>query len=182
MIHPFLPAQVRAIDEANASHKVISYGVSSYGYDIRLSVSKFLVSIRKPMSIIDPKNFNETLLRSAMLYDDDNGEYFIIPAHTYALGVAVEKLNIPSDILVICTGKSTYARCGLIVNVTPAEPGWRGHLTLEISNSGCSDAKVYVNEGIAQLMFLQGEPCKTTYADRAGKYQDQKQTVVLPTT
>lgn len=180
MIFPFLGGQIRSRESALNSHKVISYGLSSYGYDIRLSKKEFLVFVRKPLTIIDPKNFDTQMLESAPLIEDYTGSYFILPAHTYALGVAVERLNVPDNILVICLGKSTYARSGLIVNVTPAEPGWRGHLTLEISNSSCADAKVYADEGIAQLVFHEGTECKTTYSARDGKYQDQSNTVVLP--
>lgn len=175
MIAPFEPSLVRKVEGV----PVVSYGLSSYGYDIRLSKREFRVFRHKPGSVIDPKAFDREFLEGAELRSDDSGEFFVVPGNSYGLGVAVEKLSIPLDVTAICVGKSTYARCGLIVNMTPVEAGWRGHLTIEISNSSKADCRVYVNEGIAQLLFFRGEPCKTTYDTRSGKYQDQEEQIVV---
>lgn len=176
MIENFIPVLMRQTLE----RKVISYGLSSYGYDIRLSPSDFRIFRHIPGKVVDPKNFNPDNLEQAKLYHDETGDYFILPSHSYGLGVALERLHIPSNVTVICIGKSTYARTGLICNLTPIESGWRGYLTLEISNSSGADCKVYANEGIAQLLFFEGEPCLTSYEDRKGKYQDQLHQVTLP--
>ena len=159
MINPFEPVQVR---DGN-----ISYGLSSYGYDIRVS-SEFKVFTNVHNSIVDPKNFDD---RS---FVDIEGSECIIPPNSFALARTEEYFRIPRDVLVICVGKSTYARCGLIVNVTPLEPTWEGYLTLEISNTTPLPAKVYGGEGIAQLLFFEGdEEPETAYADRQGKYMEQ---------
>ncbi|MDE0729855.1 MAG: dCTP deaminase [Longimicrobiales bacterium] len=159
MIDPFEPAQVR---DGN-----ISYGLSSYGYDIRVS-SEFKVFTNVHNSIVDPKNFDD---RS---FVDIEGSECIIPPNSFALARTEEHFRIPRNVLVICVGKSTYARCGLIVNVTPLEPTWEGYLTLEISNTTPLPAKVYGGEGIAQLLFFEGdEEPETAYADRQGKYMEQ---------
>lgn len=157
--------------------KVISYGVGSYGYDIRLSPLEFKVFRHVPGTVVDPKNFNPNNLVDAELHEDATGTYFILPAHTYGLGVAKELLHIPDNITVICIGKSTYARIGVIANLTPGEAGWRGHLTLEFSNSSSADCKIYANEGVVQLLFFEGEKCDVSYEDRAGKYQDQPEKI-----
>lgn len=175
MIEPFTPGLVKKSNGV----KVISFGVSSYGYDIRLSPKELLIFKHLPGTVVNPKNFNPKNLEPTTLLTDEYGDYFIIPAHSYALGVALEKLKIPSNITAICLGKSTYARVGLIVNVTPAEASWEGNLTLEFSNSANADCRVYANEGIAQLLFLEGEQCNITYAQREGKYQYQKEEVTL---
>jgi dCTP deaminase len=175
MISPFEPQQIRRIDDV----PVISYGLSSFGYDIRLSPVEFRIFRHIPGTVVDPKNFNPENLEPTQLHTDDNGSYFILPAHSYGLGVALERLEIPDNITVICIGKSTYARCGIIANLTPAEAAWRGHLTLEFSNSSSADCRIYANEGVVQLIFLEGEPCSTSYESRQGKYQDQPQFVTL---
>lgn len=181
MIDPFEPSLIRAIEEDRGlARKVLSYGASSYGYDIRLSPKEFLIFKHIPGTVVDPKNFNPDNLESVPLHQDEQGDFFIIPAHSYGLGVALERLDVPPNITVICLGKSTYARCSIILNATPAEACWRGHLTLELSNSSSADCRVYANEGIAQLLFFEGEPCNVTYEDRLGKYQDQSHQVVLP--
>ena len=181
MIEPFESSLVREIPLENGSfRKVLSYGQSSFGLDIRLSNQEFLIFRHIPGTIINPKRFNPKNLESVPLHEDEDGEFFIIPAHSYGLGVALEKIKVPPNITIICVGKSSYARCGLIVNTTPAEAAWEGHLTLEFSNSSSADCRVYANEGIAQLLFLEGDPCQTTYADRNGKYQNQPQRVTLP--
>ena len=128
---------------------------------------------------MNPKNFNPKNLEKTVLHHDDDGDFFILPAHSYGLGVAFEKMKVPENITVICIGKSTYARLGIIVNTTPAEAGWEGHLTLEFSNSSGADCRIYAEEGICQLLFFEGDPCSTTYEDRKGKYQNQPEQVTL---
>jgi dCTP deaminase len=180
MIAPFEASLIRQIEQPDASlHRVISYGLSSYGYDLRLSSREFRVFRHIPGTIVDPKNFNPANLEPAELHEDKQGCYFILPAHSYGLGVALERLEVPENVTVICIGKSTYARIGLIANLTPAEAGWRGHLTLEFSNSSSADCRVYANEGIVQLLFFEGEPCAVSYHTRKGKYQDQVEAVTL---
>lgn len=169
MITPFEPSQIRQIED----RKIISYGCSSTGYDIRLSPNDFRIFRHIPGSIVDPKNFDSRHLEPAELRTDETGEYFVLPGNTYGLGVALERIKLPRIITAICIGKSTYARVGLIANLTPVEPGWEGHLTMEFSNSSNADIKVYANEGIVQLLFLESEPCMTSYSDREGKYQSQ---------
>lgn len=165
MIEPFVDGQIR--------EDVVSYGLSSYGYDIRVG-SEFKVFTDVHSVVVDPKDFDE---RS---FVDIEGDHCIIPPNSFALARTLERFAIPEDVLVVCVGKSTYARCGIIVNVTPLEPEWRGHLTLEISNTTPLPAKIYAREGIAQLLFFQGDEVpSTTYAQRAGKYQDQEG-VTLP--
>jgi dCTP deaminase len=164
MIEPFEDRQVRA--------GVISYGVSSYGYDIRVA-DQFKVFTNINSTIVDPKNFDE---RS---FVDIKGDC-IIPPNSFALAKTIEYFRIPRDVLTVCVGKSTYARCGLIVNVTPFEPEWEGFVTLEISNTTPLPAKVYANEGIAQVLFFQSdEVCEVSYKDKKGKYQGQ-QGLTLP--
>ena len=159
MIEPFEPSQVR--------EGVISYGVSSFGYDIRVA-DEYKVFTDVFSVVVDPKNFDD---RS---FVDFKGDHCIIPPRSFALARTLEYFRIPSDVLVVCVGKSTYARCGIIVNVTPLEPEWRGYLTLEISNTTPLPAKIYSNEGLAQLLFFQGdETPEVTYAMKKGKYQDQ---------
>jgi len=165
MIEPFVDGQKR--------EGVISYGLSSYGYDARVA-SEFKIFTNVNSAVVDPKDFS---MNSFVERDTD---MCIIPPNSFALARTVEYFRIPRDVLVICLGKSTYARCGIIVNVTPLEPGWEGHVTLEFSNTTPLPARIYANEGAAQFLFLQGnEPCETSYADRAGKYMGQKG-VTLP--
>jgi dCTP deaminase len=181
MISPFESSLIRKLqpDSSQLPQPVISYGLSSYGYDIRLSGSEFRIFRHIPGTVIDPKNFNPQNLESTQLHTDESGSYFILPAHSYGLGVALEKLEVPANITVICIGKSTYARCGIIANLTPAEAAWRGHLTLEFSNSSSADCRIYANEGVVQLLFLEGEPCAVSYETRRGKYQDQLEIVTI---
>lgn len=181
LIKPFEPSLIRRVQLANHRHEtpVISYGLSSYGYDIRLSPNEFRIFRHVPGTVIDPKNFNPENLEPTRLMTDENGSYFILPAHSYGLGVALERLQMPNNITTICIGKSTYARCGIIANLTPAEAGWRGNLTLEFSNSSSADCRIYANEGVVQLLFLEGEPCQVSYETRRGKYQDQPEAVTL---
>ncbi|MEH2368177.1 dCTP deaminase [Nostoc sp.] len=175
MILPFEPNLIRHSEEL----PVISFGLGSFGYDIRLSPVDFRIFRHIPGTVVDPKNFNPENLLPTKLHTDVNGSYFILPAHSYGLGVALERLEIPNNITVICIGKSTYARCGIIANVTPAEAAWRGYLTLELSNASSADCRIYANEGIVQLMFLEGETCDVNYETRQGKYQDQPDVVTI---
>ncbi|MEI8393886.1 MAG: dCTP deaminase [Rhodospirillaceae bacterium] len=166
MIEPFV--------ESQRADGVISYGLSSYGYDARVS-SKFKIFTNVDNAVVDPKNFSE------QGFVERNVDVCVIPPNSFALACSVEYFRVPRDVLVICLGKSTYARCGLIVNVTPLEPEWEGHVTLEISNTTPLPARVYANEGLCQFLFLKGEgPCETSYADRKGKYMWQQAEVVLP--
>ena len=163
MIEPFAPQQVREVE----GRRVISYGLSSYGYDVRCS-RQFKIFTNVHSTIVDPKNFDP---RS---FVDFEGDECIVPPNSFALAVTVEYFRIPRDILTICLSKSTYARCGIIVNVTPLEPEWEGQVTLEFSNTTTLPAKIYANEGVAQVLFLQAdEVCETSYRDRQGKYQGQ---------
>ncbi|MFN6566561.1 dCTP deaminase [Dendronalium sp. ChiSLP03b] len=181
MISPFEPSLIRKVqkDESVGVQPVISYGVSSYGYDIRLSSAEFRIFRHIPGTIVNPKKFNPHNLEPTPLHRDTNDIYFILPAHSYGLGVALERLEVPNNITVICIGKSTYARCGIITSITPAEAGWRGHLTLEFSNSSSTDCRIYADEGVVKLIFLEGEPCAISYNARQGKYQDQAELVTL---
>ncbi|WP_035991162.1 dCTP deaminase [Leptolyngbya sp. KIOST-1] len=181
MIEPFQPSLVRQLEpgEKGLGQPVISYGLSSYGYDIRLSPAEFRIFRHIPGTVVDPKNFSPANLERTEIKTDDSGSYFILPAHSYGLGVALEKISVPNNISVICIGKSTYARCGIIANLTPAEAGWRGHLTLEFSNSSSADCRIYAGEGVVQLIFFEGEPCQVSYEARRGKYQDQAEQVTL---
>ena len=152
---------------------IISYGLSSYGYDCRLS-DEFMIFTNVDNAIVDPKEFNPDS------FVERKTDVCVIPPNSFVLCRTVETFKVPRDVLVICLGKSTYARCGLIVNVTPLEPEWEGQVTLEISNTTPLPAKVYANEGIAQFLFFKGEtPCETSYADRSGKYMGQEG-VTLP--
>ncbi len=176
IIEPFEAKLINLIE----NRKLLSYGMSSYGYDIRLSEKEFWIFKHIPGTVLDPKSFNPANLEKAKLYEDEKGDkYFILPANSYGLGVAVERLNLPENITCLAIGKSTYARCGIIANTTPAEAGWCGHLTLEFSNSSKADCKIYANEGVVQLLFFEGDPCATSYAKRSGKYQDQPEKVTI---
>ncbi len=169
MISPFEPNQVRD----NGAGRMISYGTSSYGYDVRCS-TEFKIFTNINSAIVDPKNFDENS------FVDVSSDVCIIPPNSFALARTVELFKIPRNVLTVCLGKSTYARCGIIVNVTPLEPEWEGHVTLEFSNTTPLPAKIYANEGVAQMLFFESdEVCETSYADRKGKYQGQ-QGVTLP--
>ncbi len=171
MIEPFSPNQVR---EDNGS-KIISYGTSSYGYDVRCA-REFKVFTNINSAVVDPKDF------ATSSFVDIESDVCIIPPNSFALARTVEYFRIPRNVLTICLGKSTYARCGIIVNVTPLEPEWEGHVTLEFSNTTPLPAKIYANEGVAQMLFLESdEQCMTSYKDRKGKYQGQTG-VTLPET
>jgi dCTP deaminase len=163
MIDPFEPNQVREID----GRKIVSYGTSSYGYDIRCS-NEFKLFTNINSTIVDPKNFDSNS------FVEVNNDFCIIPPNSFALARTVEYFRIPRSVMTVCLGKSTYARCGIIVNVTPFEPEWEGYVTLEFSNTTPLPAKIYANEGIAQVLFFEAdEVCETSYKDRGGKYQGQ---------
>jgi len=165
MIEPFVDKQVR--------QGVISFGVSSYGYDIRVA-DEFMIFTNVHSAIVDPKNFDTKSMF------EFKGDVCVIPPNSFALSRTIEYFRIPRKVLTICLGKSTYARCGLIVNVTPFEPEWEGYVTLEISNTTPLPAKIYANEGLAQVLFFEAdEECEISYADKKGKYQKQ-QSIVLP--
>jgi len=159
MIDPFV--------EKQKSKGIISYGLSSFGYDIRIA-DEFKIFTNVYTSTIDPKNFDPKLL-----VDIKGVDHILLPANSFCLARTVEWFKIPRNIMTVCVGKSTYARCGIIINVTPFEPCWEGYATMEISNTTPSPAKIYANEGIAQVLFFLGDDCETSYEDRSGKYQRQ---------
>jgi dCTP deaminase len=164
MIEPFVDRQVR---QNEAGQGVISYGLSSYGYDLRVA-DEFKVFTNVFNTVVDPKAFD------SKSFVDVHGPVCIVPPNSFALARSVEYFRIPRDLLTICLGKSTYARCGIIVNVTPFEPEWEGHVTLEISNTTPLPAKIYANEGLAQVIFLRAtSPCEISYAEKKGRYQAQ---------
>ncbi|WP_438970106.1 dCTP deaminase [Methylophaga sp.] len=163
MITPFESGQIRYQND----ERIISYGTSSYGYDVRCS-DEFKIFTNINSAIVDPKNFDENS------FVDVQSDVCIIPPNSFALARTVETFRIPRNVLTVCLGKSTYARCGIIVNVTPLEPEWEGQVTLEFSNTTPLPAKIYANEGVAQMLFFESdEVCETSYADRGGKYQGQ---------
>jgi len=171
MITPYSPQQVRSEN----NQKIISYGTSSYGYDVRCA-REFKIFTNINSAIVDPKAFDDNSFVNVL------SDVCIIPPNSFALARTIEYFKIPRNVLTICLGKSTYARCGIIVNVTPLEPEWEGHVTLEFSNTTNLPAKIYANEGVAQMIFLESdEVCLTSYKDRGGKYQGQKG-VTLPKT
>jgi len=171
MIEPFAPGQVREVD----GRRIVSYGTSSYGYDVRCA-AEFKIFTNINSTIVDPKDFDPNS------FVDFTGEVCIIPPNSFALARTVEYFRIPRSVLTVCLGKSTYARCGIIVNVTPLEPEWEGHVTLEFSNTTPLPAKIYANEGVAQMLFFESdEVCDVSYRDRGGKYQGQRG-VTLPKT
>jgi dCTP deaminase len=166
MIEPFEPGQIKEVD----GRRVVSYGTSSYGYDIRCS-DEFKLFTNINTTIVDPKSFDPNS------FVDVKGGVCIIPPNSFALARTVEYFRVPRNVLILCLGKSTYARCGIIVNVTPLEPEWEGYVTLEFSNTTPLPAKIYANEGVAQVIFLEAQPddvCETSYKDRRGKYQGQR--------
>lgn len=175
MITPFVDHLVSKED----GRKLLSYGLSSYGYDIRLSSKQCLVFGRVQEGDCDPKAFNPDILKPTDLQEDERGQYFLLPPYGYCLGVAQERLKLPRDVTVVAVGKSTYARSGILVNITPAEACWEGYLTLEISNCTGLFNRIYANEGITQLLFYRGQPCNISYQDRKGKYQGQPLEVVF---
>jgi dCTP deaminase len=172
MIEPFEPDQVKMRN----GERIVSYGTSSYGYDIRCA-DEFKIFTNLNSTIVDPKNFDEN-----SFVDVSGKGYCIIPPNSFALARTVEYFRIPRSVLTVCLGKSTYARCGIIVNVTPFEPEWEGYVTLEFSNTTPLPAKIYANEGVAQVLFFESdEVCEVSYKDRQGKYQHQVG-VTLPKT
>jgi dCTP deaminase len=199
MLSPFVPELVREVKSSQIGNKilleipeyalkVISYGLSSYGYDLRLASHDFRIfkdrNIFQKLGlqktpIVDPKNFDENLLYKAELYRDHTGEYFIMPPHSSALGVSVECFDMPRNVMGKCLGKSTYARSAITPFVTPIEAGWRGFPTLEFGNNTDMPCKIYANEGVLQMEFQRGNDCDVSYGDRNGKYQDQACEVTL---
>lgn len=169
MIEPFEPSQVRE----RAGERIVSYGTSSYGYDVRCA-DEFKIFTNIESTLVDPKEFDQSS------FVDKQSDVCVIPPNSFALARTVEYFRIPRSVLTICLGKSTYARCGIIVNVTPLEPEWEGHVTLEFSNTTPLPAKIYAHEGVAQMLFFESdEECDVSYGDRGGKYQGQ-QGVTLP--
>lgn len=185
LIVPFETGQVKRMSGYDSSGLInwsaISYGTSSYGYDARLADTlKIFQSAHQ--GVLDPKNFSDDHFVNAKLHRSSQGDYFLLPPHSFSLSCTIERFRIPRGVLAICLGKSTYARCGLNVNVTPLEPEWEGQVTIEISNTTPLPARVYANEGICQFLFLKGDrDCRISYADRKGKYQYQAG-VTLPRT
>lgn len=177
LIEPFTPEIIRQID----GRRVFSYGLGSYGYDIRLSPDDCYVYNQDPSGSIDPKAFDsEAVLTKLELHTDDNGsQYFMLPPHSYCLGVSEELITMPKDITAIGLGKSSYARVGINTFITPIESGWSGHLTIGIGNLTSAFSRLYANEGIAQLLFFRGNPCGISYDDRSGKYQGQGKAVTF---
>lgn len=164
MIEPFEPGQVKEVD----GRRVVSYGTSSYGYDVRCA-DEFKLFTNVYSAIVDPKKFDDKS------FVDIKADYVVIPPNSFALARTVEYFRIPRNVMTICLGKSTYARCGIIVNVTPFEPEWEGYVTLEFSNTTPMPAKIYANEGVAQVIFFEAdEVCEVSYKDRGGKYQGQQ--------
>lgn len=178
MISPFFPESIRTSEHQS---KILSYGLSSYGYDVRLD-SNFKIFSNLHGGIIDPKRLDDKTLVDVEAKIDEYGDsYVLLPPNSYLLGNTIEVFDIPRDMAVICVGKSTMARAGTLVNVTPIEPGFKGHVVIEIANSTSLPVKIYAKEGISQFMFFRGtEPCSVSYADRAGKYQNQGRTITLP--
>lgn len=173
MITPFHNEGIRSRIGDGKEVKTMSYGLTSFGYDVCLAESIKIFSNLKS-AVIDPKKFDDNCLVDAKVYEEETGEkYVILPPNSYLLGHTVEYFMIPRDVIVICLGKSTYARAGAIVNVTPIEPGFEGNVVIEISNSTTLPLKIYLNEGISQFVFHRGNPCRTSYADRSGKYNGQ---------
>jgi dCTP deaminase len=171
LINPFLPELIRELHGVN----ILSAGISSYGYDLRLAQDNFRLFSPNTCGEIDPKRFDHNLLFTPALCNaDDGSQYYLLPPQSYALGLSLECLQMPSDVTGVAFGKSTYSRSGLHVNTTPIEAGWKGRLVIAMSNLAPYPLRVYVNEGICQVLFLTGtEECETSYEDRAGKYQNQ---------
>lgn len=174
MIEPFFPEKIRKVDD----HRVLSFGLSSYGYDLQLSPEQFKIFRHVPGTIINPKDFSPENLEDAQLHSCKGyGKHFIVPGNSYSLGFSLPKIRIPGDVMVLFIGKSTYARSGLIANLTPGEPLWKGHLTIELSNASPADCMIFPDEGIVQALFFRGEPCRKSYGD--GKYQNQGAQIVM---
>lgn len=175
MITPFHANKVANVD----GRPVISYGLSSSGYDIRLSDKEFLIFRHVPGTVMNPKKANPDNMERAILEEDEYGRYFILPGNSYGLGTTPDRLAMPDNVRGDCTGKSTLARLGIIVNVTPIEPAWVGHLTLEFSNSSCADCRLYVDEGVCQITFTAIDEPELCYVKRGAKYQNQPERVVF---
>lgn len=176
IVVPFESSLIREIEKhtqfqehsyrVDIPRRVLSYGLSSYGYDVRLSMTEFKIFRHIPGTVVNPKDFNPDNLELVKLHRDRDGEFLILPAHSYGLGVTVEKISMPTNVTATVANKSTYVRCGITMPFTVIEAGWEGHITLEFSNSSDADVRLYANEGIAQLLFFEGEPCEVSYSDR----------------
>lgn len=177
MIEPFSSTLVRSVERVSDPHdefKIISRGLSSYGYDVSLSDQEVKIFTNINSTVINPKKLDERCLVNAHIHEDEEGaRYVILPPNSYMLGKTVEYFRMPRNVLAVCLGKSTYARAAAIVNVTPIEPGFEGEVVIEISNGSGLPLMIFLNEGIGQFLFFEGEPCLTSYADRGGKYQGQ---------
>ena len=176
MITPFISKLVKRIEDKG----ILSFGLSSYGYDVRLSPDDFKIFRHIPGTVVNPKAFNPENLEKAKLHQDEYGQFFILPAHSYGLSVVMECLKMPANITAIVLNKSSLVRCGIVMPATVVEAGWHGYLTLEIYNASDADCRIYANEGIGQLLFFEGEKCSTSYGDRTGKYQNQLAEITLP--
>lgn len=177
MIHPFTPESIREIE---GGRRILSKGVSSFGYDVSLAVKTpsgepaIKIFTNQNAAIIDPKKLDQgTLIDGTVRVDEDGAQYVILPPNSYLLGVTNEYFKVPRDVMIVCVGKSTYARAGCLCNTTPIEPGFEGNVVIELANATSLPMKVYLDEGIAQFMFFRGEPCGVSYGDRNGKYQGQ---------
>lgn len=183
-MHDVAPVGIRPVyikgREVEVEQKLISFGLSSAGYDMRLSSKDIRIFGHNGTAAIDPKSFCGKPLYTPDIHEGPTGKYVLVPPKTYGLGVSMEHFSIPRDVLAICVGKSTLARCGLFINTTPLEPGWSGHLTIEYYNANNAPFMLYVEEGISQCLFFRTGCVETSYADRDGKYQDQAEEVVLP--
>jgi dCTP deaminase len=182
MIDPFVPSLIRQVEPDGpglGTRKVISYGASSYGYDIRLSSAEFKVFRHIPGTVVNPKRFNPNNLEPVELHSNDDGEYFILPAHSYGLCVSQERIVMPPNVTGILMNKSTLVRCGVVLPATVIEPSWAGHITIEVSNSSYTDVMLFAGEGVAQLLLFEGEPCGMNYNKRNGKYMNQPEKIVM---
>lgn len=186
MIAPFEPSLVRRVqgdfcglDGEGCDRPVISYGTSSAGYDVRLSPKEFKIFRHIPGTIVNPKRFNSENLESVELHSCADGDYFVIPAHSYALCTTIERISMPMNATGLLLNKSTLVRCGVVLPATVIEVGWVGHITIEISNSSAADVMLFASEGIAQLLFFEGDPSAVDYKKRSGKYMDQPEAIVI---
>lgn len=173
MITPFVEGSVRISDETDPPHRIISYGTSSFGYDVRLR-DEVEIFTNVNGGVLDPKRPKpKNMVRGQVFSDIDGARYVILPPNSYMLGATVEEFDIPRDVMVVCLGKSTYARMAVLCNTTPIEPGFRGNVVIELANGSSLPVRVYLGEGIAQFLFFKGNPCEVSYADRDGKYMGQ---------
>ena len=175
MIPPFVSHLIRKFNGVPS----VSFGASSFGFDVRLSPVEFRIFQHIPGHVINPLAFNPDNLKPTQLQKNEYGEYFILPAHSYGLATTIERFQMPANVTGLVLNKSTYVRCGIVLPATVLEAGWCGHITLEIANQSAEDVMLFVNQGIAQVLFFEGESCQTDYEARAGKYQDQPEAIVM---